>query len=180
MFKLLASNLTQTTFTDKNIGQHKYDYTVVAVKQHLQSHYSKPITIEPGWISVPGKVEAEWAVEFSDSVISFSSDGERFGSVLTGPDAIGKNAVITYQLNVAKAGFYQLEYRVAAERDTKGFDVYSNEKKLAENPVLKTGGYDKWQIQQGSLVKLKQGKNTLTLKSRDNNWKLNWLSLKAS
>ncbi|MBB1310471.1 SUMF1/EgtB/PvdO family nonheme iron enzyme [Pseudoalteromonas sp. SR41-8] len=180
MFKLLASNLTQTTFTDKNIGQHKYDYTVVAVKQHLQSHYSKPITIEPGWISVPGKVEAEWTVEFSDSVISFSSDGERFGSVLTGPDAIGKNAVITYQLNVAKAGFYQLEYRVAAERDTKGFDVYSNEKKLAENPVLKTGGYDKWQIQQGSLVKLKQGKNTLTLKSRDNNWKLNWLSLKAS
>ena len=181
MIKLMASNLTNTSFTDSNIDQHKYDYTVVAVRKHLQSSYSKPVTTEPGWLDISNRIEAEWAAEFNDSSISFSSDSldARGNSVLTGPGGIGEKAIIKYQVKVPKTGRYKLEYRVAAPRDTKGFDLYNKDKKLGLNTVLKTDGYHKWQTQQGIIVNLNKGKNTLIIKSLDNNWKLNWLALKA-
>ena len=177
MVKLLATNLTNTTFTDSNIDQHKYDYIVVAVRHHLQSNYSKPVTTKSGWIDISNKIEAEWAVEFNDSSISFSSD-ERGGSVLSGAEGIGEKATMTYQVDVPLAGRYKLKYRVASIRDTKGFEIYSNDKKVGVNLIAKTGDYHEWQTQQGITVYLKKGKNTLTLKSLDNNWNLNWLALK--
>jgi len=177
MVKLLATNLTNTTFTDSNIDQHIYDYTVVAVRQHLQSNYSKPVTTKSGWVDISSKIEAEWAVEFNNSSISFSSD-ERGGSVLSGAHGIGEKAIIKYQVDAPFAGHYKLKYRVASLRDTKGFEVYSNNKKVGVNLIAKTGDYHKWQTQQGITVYLKKGKNTLTLKSLDNNWNLNWLALK--
>lgn len=177
MVKLLASNLTDTTFTHSNAEQHKYYYVVVAMRQHVQSNYSDPVSTQAGWINISNKIEAEWAVEISDSAISFSSD-ERGGSVLTGPDGIPKKAIMKYQVNVPSAGHYKLEYRVSASRDTRGFELYNNDQKLGTNPVLKTGGYHEWQTQQGITLDLKQGKNTLVLKSLDNNWTLNWLALK--
>ena len=177
MVKLLATNLTQTSFTDSDARSHKYDYTVVAVKQHQQSHYSNPVTTQAGWIDISNKIEAEWAVEFSESSISFRSD-ERGGSVLTGATGIGENALINFQINTTKAGFYRLAYRVASLRDTKGFEIYSNDKSAGINLVRKTGGYHEWQTQQGGTIELKKGKNSLTIKSLDNNWNLNWLTLK--
>jgi hypothetical protein len=177
MFTLLASNLTKTSFTDSDAGQYIYDYTVVAVRQHLQSHYSEPVSTKAGWLNITDKIEAEWAFEFSNSSISFSSD-ERGGSVLTGDDGISENAVIKYQINVPKTGKYKLEYRVAAIRDTKGFEVYIGEKSKGINPALTTGDYHEYQTQQGEELLLEKGKNTLILKSLDNNWKLNWLALK--
>jgi len=178
--KLLASNLTTTTFIDSNIDQHKYDYTVVAVRQHLQSNYSDPVTTQPGWLDISNKIEAEWAAEINDSSISFSSDSldARGNSVLTGPGGIGEKAVLKYQVKVPNSGRYKLEYRVAAPRDTKGFDIYREDQKLGLNTVLNTDGYHTWQTQQGIIVNLTKGKNTLIIKSLDNNWKLNWLALK--
>lgn len=179
MFHLLASNIKETTFTDTNVGPYKYDYTVVAVRNHMQSYYAEPVTTKAGWASAMDKIEAEWASEFSGTDISFSSDdNDRGGSVLTGRGGIGDDAVMKYQVKVAKAGKYQLEYRVATPRDTKGFEIYGNDKKVGVNKVAKTGGYHDWATQQGVSVYLKKGKNTLTLKSLDNNWKLNWLQLK--
>ena len=142
----------------------------------MQSHYSEPVSTQVGWVKIPGKVEAEWATEFSDSIISFSSD-ERGGSVLTGEDGIADSAVISYQIEVLTAGLYQLEYRVSATRDTQGFDSYINNKKVGGNLVASTGDLHEWQTQQGITIALKKGKNLLTLKSKDNNWSLNWLAL---
>jgi len=176
MVKLLATNLTKPTFTDSNIDQHKYDYVVVAVRQHLQSNYSKPVITKPGWVDISNKIEAEWAVEYNNSSISFSSD-ERGGSVLSGADGIGEKATMKYQVDVPLTGRYKLKYRVASIRDTKGFEIYSNDKKAGVNLIAKTGDYHEWQTQQGITVHLKKGKNTLTLKSLDNNWNLNWLAL---
>ncbi|MCW8997257.1 MAG: SUMF1/EgtB/PvdO family nonheme iron enzyme, partial [Kangiellaceae bacterium] len=179
MFTLLASNITDSSFTDSNVGPYKYDYTVVAVRNHLQSNYAEPVTTQAGWTSISDKVEAEWASEFSGTAISFSSDdNDRGGSVLTGSVGISEEAVIKYQIDAPKSGTYQLEYRVATPRDTKGFELLANDKSAGKNKVVKTGGYHDWATQKGVSVFLKKGKNTLTLKSLDQNWKLNWLQLK--
>ena len=73
-----------------------------------------------------------------------------------------------------------MAYRVATPRDTKGFEVLANDKSIGIELVTQTGGYHEWQTQQGLEVELKKGQNIVTLKSLDNNWKLNWLSLTKS
>ena len=177
MFKLLATNLTQTSYTDSNVSPYKYDYTVVAVRYHKQSHYSEPVSTDAGWVSIPGRVQAQWAADYSGSSLTFTSDVDG-GHNFTGVGGISEQASLKYQIEVPKAGVYRLEYRVASPRDTKGFELYANDKKAGVNQVVKTGGYHEWQTQQGIGVYLEKGKNTVTLKSLDNNWKLNWLALK--
>ncbi|PKI15861.1 SUMF1/EgtB/PvdO family nonheme iron enzyme [Colwellia sp. 12G3] len=177
MFKLLATNLTETNFTEKYVGTMKIEYTVVAVKYHQQSYYSEPVSTLAGWVRIPGRVEAESAAESSDSSLARTSDVDG-GYNFTGAGGIGADALFTYQIEVSEAGTYQLEYRVASPRDTKGFEVLANDKSIGIELVTQTGGYHEWKTQQGLAVQLKKGKNTVTLKSLDNNWKLNWLAVK--
>lgn len=179
MFKLLSTNIKENSFSEKAAGSHRYEYTVVAVRNHMQSHYAEPVTTEAGWTSINGKIEAEWASKFEGTSISFSSDdNDRGGSVLTGRVGIDENAEMNYQIEVPLTGEYRLEYRVATPRDTKGFELYANDKKVGSYKVSKTGGYHDWATQNGSTFKLKKGKNTLRIKSLDKNWKLNWIQLK--
>jgi formylglycine-generating enzyme required for sulfatase activity len=178
MFTLLATNLKQTIFVDSNLEPLKYDYTVVAVKRNVQGNYSTPVSTKAGWSNIPGKVQAQWAVDYTDSSLSRTSDTDG-GFNLTGAGGIAATSILTYQVEVANAGLYTLEYRVAAPLDTKGFEVFSNDKSLGSNLVGKTGGYHEWQTQQGKSVMLKKGRNILTIKSLDKNWKLNWLALTA-
>ena len=179
MFKLLTSNITEPNFTEKAMGTHKYEYTVVAVRNHMQGHYAEPVTTKAGWASLDGKIEAEWASQFEGTTMSFSSDeNDRGGSVLTGRVGIDENATINYQIDVPASGEYQFEYRVATPRDTKGFELFANDKKVGSFKVSKTGGYHDWATQQGDSIKLKKGKQTIRIKSLDKNWKLNWIQLK--
>ena len=180
MFKLLATNLKQTSFTDTTDRKHQYDYTVVAMRDQLQSHYSKPVTTEAGWVSIPAKIEAEWSSDYSGAAISFSSDNERGGFVLTGAAGISDKAIIHYQVDVPKAGNYSFEYRIASLRKSKGFQLEVNGDSVSINSIVDTGGAHEWQTQKGKSIYLKKGKNTLTLKSLDNSWKLNWLALNQS
>jgi formylglycine-generating enzyme required for sulfatase activity len=176
-FKLLAANLVETTFKDANIDSHRYEYTVVAVRHHQQSDYSNTVQTQASWVYIPGRLEAESAVELSNSSVRRTSDSEgKFN--LTGSGGIGNEAIIGYQLEVAESGNYNLSYRVAAPRDTKGFAILLNDKKLAAEQITKTGGYNEWQTQTGAKVYLNKGKHKLTIQSLDNNWKLNWIDFK--
>ncbi|WP_286266139.1 SUMF1/EgtB/PvdO family nonheme iron enzyme [Thalassotalea atypica] len=175
-FKLLAANIVGTTFKDANIDHHRYEYTVVAVRQHQQSDYSNTVKTQAPWVHAPGRIEAEAAAELSGSSVARTTDIDGKYN-LTGPGGIGDKAIVDYQLEVAQSGNYNLSYRVAAPRDTEGFTLLVNGKELAVEKVTKTGGYNEWQTQTGAAIYLKKGKNKLTLRSRDKNWKLNWLNL---
>ncbi len=176
-FKLLAANLVETTFKDANMDSHKYEYTVVAVRHHQQSDYSNTVETKASWVHAPGRIEAESAVEIQGSSIGRTSDVDgKFN--MTGREGIGKEAIMEYKLNVVKSGNYSLSYRVAAPRNTKGFIVSVDGKVLSKAQVTETGGYNDWQTQLGAVIYLKKGKRKLTLKSIDENWKLNWINLK--
>jgi hypothetical protein len=176
-FKLLAANLVETTFKDANVDSHRYEYTVVAVRHHQQSDYSNIVKTQASWVHAPGRVEAEAAAKLSDSSVARTSDIDgKFN--LTGAGGIGDKAIIDYQLEVAQSGQYNLSYRVAAPRNTKGFAILVNGKELAVEKVTNTGGYNEWQTQTGATIYLEKGKNKLSLQSLDKNWKLNWINLK--
>ena len=178
-FKLMAANVVETTFKDANVDGLKYEYTVVAVRQHQQSDYSNVVTTKAPWSKVPGRIEAEGTVEISGTSVTRTSDIEgKFN--LTGGGGISDKAEMSYQLKVEKAGEYSISYRIATPRDTKGFKVLVNGQEVSVESIVKTGGYNEWQTQQGSTIELNKGKNTLTIKSLDNNWKLNWFELKQN
>ncbi|SFD45700.1 SUMF1/EgtB/PvdO family nonheme iron enzyme [Pseudoalteromonas denitrificans] len=178
LFKLLASNIMDSTFKDANADVHQYEYSVVAVRQHLQSDYSNFVATKAGgWVKTPERIEAESAVKISGTSVGRTSDVDGKYN-LTGAGGISNEAKLEYQIDVAQSGEYVLTYRVASPRNTKGFTVFVNGKELEVQKVTETGGYHEWQTQQGSKLHLKKGKNRLTLNSLDNNWKLNWLALK--
>jgi formylglycine-generating enzyme required for sulfatase activity len=176
-FILVATNLTQTSYTDTDVPPYQYEYIVTAVHKHVPSQYSKPVKTKAGWIKIPGKIQAHWASEFDGTQLTSTSDinGE-FN--FTGNGGISKQARLVYQTTSSQSGYYQLTYRVAAPRDTKGFDLMVNQEHIGNNRVDKTGGYHEWKTQKGQRIYLKEGKNTLVLNSLDNHWKLNWLELK--
>lgn len=175
-FKLMASNLVETTFKDANIEGLRYEYTVVAVRQHQQSDYSDLVTTKAPVGIVPGRIEAEGAVKIEGASVTRTSDIDGKYN-LTGFGGISETAEIIYQVDVQKSGKYSLSYRVASPRDTKGFSVLVDDKEMLVEKVIKTGGYHEWKTQQGGTFNLKKGKISLVIKSLDKNWKLNWLEL---
>ena len=179
MFKLVATNIKTPFYRHISDAQHSVEYTVVAVKKHLQGPYSDPIATETGWNRIPGQIEAEWAKSIKGASVTLTSDESR-GHNLTGRNGIESDATMVYQIEVTKAGDYTLHYRVATPNETKGFELYLGDKKLTTASVKKTGGYHDWQTQSKDKVNLPKGKHTLTLKSLDSHWKLNWLALKES
>lgn len=176
MFKLLATNLENNQFVDPNPKSHKYDYTVVAVQNHMQSMYASSVSTDAGWLSSNARLEAQWAAGYEGTVLTQTSD-ESGGYNFTGAGGISDGASITFNVMAEKTGRYKLQYRVATPRDTKGFELIHNDKTIGINSVVKTGGYHEWDTQNGTEIYLQKGQNTITLKSLDNNWKLNWLSL---
>lgn len=178
-FKLLASNIVETTFKDANIDNHQYEYTVVAVRHHQQSDYSNTVKTRAPWVKIPGRLEAESATEITGSSVTRTSDLDgKFN--LTGPGGISDKALMNYQLEVTKSGLYSLSYRVAAPNDTRGFAILVNDEELTTEKVTSTGGYHQWQTQTGATVYLNQGKNKLTIQSHDKGWKLNWVNFKQN
>jgi len=177
MFKLLASNVTDTSFIDANASPNQYEYTVVAVKRHVQSRYAEPVETEPRLLSIPGKIEAEWALEHDGTSVTYAEYDDRDGFSLKANAKDESKAVLKYQLNVQKAGHYNLAYHVTSPEDIKAFEIYSNDKKVGVGSIAKTGDEKAWQTQSAIRVYLKKGENTLTLKSLKNNWKLDWLTL---
>jgi len=176
-FKLMAANVVETSFKDANVDGLRYEYTVVAVRQHQQSDYSDVVTTNAPVGQVPGRIEAEGAVEMEGADVTRTSDVEGKYN-LTGFCGISDSAEITYQIAVKKSGKYSLSYRVATPRDTKGFSILVNGKEVAIEKLSKTGGYNEWKTQHGGTLDLNKGKVTLLIKSLDDNWKLNWLDLK--
>lgn len=177
MIKLIATNITRNSFIDGNAQAHEYDYTVVAVRQNIQSNYALPVTTTSSWIDISDKIEAEWATSHEGSRTSFSNDIDRGGFILTSNEGIDAGARLIYQLNIPLSGYYQLAYRVAASRDTEGFKVNLGNKTLSTNQVVSTGGLRKWETQTGQKIYLEKGKKELELESLDSHWKLNWFEL---
>ncbi|MGJ8680590.1 SUMF1/EgtB/PvdO family nonheme iron enzyme [Paraglaciecola sp.] len=178
-FRLIAANIFDTQFKDANADFHAYEYSVVAVRNHEQSDYSELVTTQAGVTAkIPGRIEAEAAFTMSGESIRLKKTSDiEVGYSVTGRGGIPAGATLSFQVHVAQSGEYQLSYRVSSPRNTKGFIVLVNDKELTTSQIAETGGWNNWQTQKGNIVYLQDGEHSITVKSLDNNWKLNWLEL---
>lgn len=176
-FTLLGANIIETSFNDANADNHKYEYNVVAVRKHLQSDYTTSVETESFTTVLPGRLEVETGHTMTGTSVARTSDVDgKFN--LTGRGGIGKDALVEYAINVTESGFYQLDYRLTANKNAEGFELLLNDKKITSSKVAETGGYHNWQTLTGERIYLEKGNHKLTMKSLDNNWKLNWIEFK--
>jgi len=173
----LADKVAAPSYTDATaISGATYYYVVTALTAANESYYSEAAstTLQP--VPVPGLIQAETFTAMSGVQLENCSDnggGQNVGYF--DPDDY-----IEFKIQVATAGSFSIDYRLASGAGSTGFEVWvDGAKALDVMAVPNTGGWQAWVTQTSAAFPLAAGNHTLRLKSIGKEWNLNWLRLNA-
>lgn len=122
--------------------------------------------------ALPGKVEAESYTSMSGVALETTTDTGG-GSDVGWIDA---NDSMTYSVNVANAGWYTVQYRVASLSGGGQVVLAQNGKTISETANIgATGGWQSWATV-NSHVFLQAGTQNLTLQAKAGGFNLNWIN----
>jgi glucan 1,3-beta-glucosidase len=85
---------------------------------------------------------------------------------------------VEYSLDVANAGNYLIEYRLASQNGSDGFQTLIDGIQIDAQSVPNTGGWQSW-ITNSATVNLSAGEQTLRLDAVGSEWNLNWIKFTA-
>jgi beta-glucanase (GH16 family) len=123
---------------------------------------------------VPGLIEAEDYSDMSGIQIEASTDtggGFNVGYIDSGD-------WLEFSIDVAETGNYLVEYRLASQGGSDGFQTLVGGIQLDSQSVSDTGGWQSW-VTNSASVNLSDGEQTLRINSVGNNWNLNWIRFTA-
>ena len=123
----------------------------------------------PSELAIPGKVEAESYSAMSGIETENTSDsggGQNVGWIDAGD-------WMDYQVDVASAGTYQVNFRVASPADGGQLQLRSGNNILETINPPATGGWQNWTTVSAN-VKLNAGKQTIRLHATSGGFNLNW------
>jgi beta-glucosidase len=124
--------------------------------------------------AVPGTVQAEDYSSMSGIQLETTSDvggGSNTGYVDEGD-------WLEYQIDVASSGNYRIEYRLASQVGSSGFNVLVDGVQVDNKAVPNTGGWQAWTTL-SSTIALQTGEQTLRLNAVGKEWNLNWIRFTA-
>ena len=122
-------------------------------------------------VTLPGTVEAElYASSFGIQLEPTNDIGGGSNIGYTNP-----GDWLEYTIDVPSAGDYLIEYRVASQTGSTGFQVLLDGVLVDTQAVPNTGGWQIWQ-NNSATVSLQAGAQTLRINSVGSNWNLNWIS----
>jgi len=88
---------------------------------------------------------------------------------------------MTYSLNIPTTGNYLFQYRTASLYGSDpGFSVYVNDQIVDSFSIPSTNGWQNWQTQDGRVINLTSGSNTIKFVAFSSGMNLNWFSLSPS
>ncbi len=119
---------------------------------------------------VPGKVEAE---NYSD-MYGVATETCSEGTLDVG--WIDAGDYMDYSINVASAGIYEIDLRLACNGPTGTIQLQENGNVLETVTPSDTGGWQNWATQ-SAIVTLPAGVQTLRVYSTGNGWNLNYLNI---
>jgi beta-glucanase (GH16 family) len=123
---------------------------------------------------VPGLIEAEDYNDMLGVQIETTTDtgiGFNVGYIDEGD-------WVEYSLDVANAGNYLIEYRLASQNGSDGFQTLIDGIQIDAQSVPNTGGWQSW-ITNSATVNLSAGEQTLRLNAVGSEWNLNWIKFTA-
>lgn len=117
-------------------------------------------------------IEAEDFIDSGEVQIEASADeggGENVG--FTDPGDF-----LEYTVNIPSDGTYTIQYRLAGQNDSDGFETSFNGVVLDSQPMPSTGGWQTWVTQTGEVI-LVAGEQTMRLDFIGGQVNINWIKL---
>lgn len=173
----LADKVATATHADSTaVPGTTYYYVVTALTAANESFYSDAVSTTLQYVPVPATIQAEAFTAMSGIELENCSDaggGQDVGHF--DPDDY-----IEFKINVATAGQFTLDYRLATANGSTGFEVWVDGVKAVNvMAVPNTGGWQAWVTQTSAPFAMTAGNHTLRLKSIGKEWNLNWLKVNA-
>jgi len=177
--KCIAKKLTETSFNDtpQNSDQ-SYFYSVTTnvgtYAGNRESYRSNEVRTTQKPILVPSRIESEFYTDAKGIETEKCSDaggGSNLGY-------FEPNDFVEYQIRVETPGEYTIDYRLASESGSEGFEVLINDQVVDKQMVAKTGGWQTYQNQSSQKFSLSVGQHALRFRSIGNQWNINWFELK--
>ncbi|WP_457390779.1 cellulase family glycosylhydrolase [Roseateles sp. P5_E1] len=176
-FAKLAEKVTTATYTDATAATGTtYYYVVTALTAANESYYSDAASTAVLAVPVPATLQAEAFTGMNGVQTETCTDtggGQDVGYF--DPDDY-----IEFKINVAAAGNFTIDYRLASANGSTGFEVWVDGAKAVDvMAVPNTGGWQTWATQTSTPFAMAAGNHTLRLKSIGKEWNLNWLKVNA-
>lgn len=176
-YTLLADKVATASYNDTTaVPGTTYFYVVSAVTAVNESYYSDSAATTLKYVPVPGLIEAETLTAMSGVQLEACSDaggGQDVGYF--DPDDY-----IEFKVNVATAGNFTIDYRLASANGSTGFEVWlDGAKALDVMAVPNTGGWQTWVTRTSAPFVMTAGNHTLRFKSIGKDWNLNWFKVNA-
>ncbi|KQV47434.1 endoglucanase [Pelomonas sp. Root1217] len=176
-YSKLADKVTTNKYTDSTaVSGSTYFYVVTSLTAADESYYSEAASTTIQSVPVPAILQAEAFTAMSGVQLESCSDtggGQDVGYF--DPDDY-----IEFKINVAAAGNFTIDYRLATANGSTGFEVWLDGAKAVDAmAVPNTGGWQIWVTQTSTPFAMSAGNHTLRLKSIGKEWNLNWLKVNA-
>ena len=173
----LADPVASAAYVDTSaVPGSTYAYVVTALTAANESFYSDAASTSVRAVAVPALLQAEAFTAMSGIELENCTDtggGQDVGHF--DPDDY-----IEFKIQVATAGQFSIDYRLATANGSTGFEVWvDGAKALEAMAVPNTGGWQAWVTRSSAAFALSVGTHTLRLKSVGKEWNLNWLQVKA-
>ena len=173
--KTIATDLTQTNFKDAQLNHDEtYFYTVATRVNAIESVRSDEVHTAQKPVPVPARIEAESYAAMEG--IQTENCGDAGGSLNLGffdPDDF-----VEYIIRVEKSGEYSVDYRLASETGSEGFEVLLDDQAMDKQTVPATGGWQTYQTQASPSFSLNEGEHKLRFRSIGDQWNINWFEVK--
>jgi endoglucanase len=172
---LVGENLTVTSFSDSGLSEDEtYYYSVTAKNAIAEGYTSTPANTQLLFVPVPAKIEAE---KFTSM---FGVQTEACGDIGGGTNVghFETDDFIEFKIKAETAGTYTIDYRLATEPGSTGFDVLIDDVKVDTQAVAATGGWQTYVTKTSASFELSAGNHTLRFRSLGKEWNLNWFEVK--
>ncbi|MEN0038304.1 MAG: cellulase family glycosylhydrolase [Cellvibrio sp.] len=172
---LVAEGLTALTFNDSGLNAEETYYYSIAAKNSIAEGYTSeqvntPLMYQP----VPAKIEAEKFTAMSG--VQTENSGDTGGGLNVGHFESGD--FIEFKIKAETAGNYVIDYRLASQPGSTGFEALIDGVVVDTQTLAATGGWQTYITQTGASFALTEGNHTLRLRSVGKEWNLNWIEIK--
>ena len=172
---LLAEGLSATNYVDTGISlEETYYYSVTAKNAIAEGYASEPANTQLLFVPVPAKIEAEKFTAMSG--VQTETTGDSGGGLNVGHFEAGD--FIEFSIKAVTAGNYTIDYRLASQNGSSGFEVLIDDLVVDTQTLAVTGGWQTYITKTSAVFALSAGNHQLRFRSIGKEWNFNWFEIK--